>query len=316
MEFEVLGPLRVRSSEGTVDVGGARQRRLLGVLVANANHVVSTDRLIEVVFEGDPPPGATNTIRSYVARLRRSLAGNDDASGDLIVTEAPGYRLHVEDHDIDAQRFAAAIDTARRMLQERDAIDAVAALREGLDLWRGEAYDEFAHEEWAHLEAVRLAELRTVAEEELNEALLACGLTHDVVSEARRLVEEHPLRERIRIQLALALYRAGRQVEALRSLEDYERLLAETGLEPSDEVRALERSVAAHDPALRLEAPSGRALRGYRLGEEIGAGRHGVVYRAVQPGVGREVAIKAIRPELADEPEFIRSFDAEAQLVA
>ena len=316
MEFGVLGPLLVRTPDGAVQVGGARQRRLLSVLIAEANQVVSTDRLIEIVFQGEPPAGATTTIRSYVARLRRALADGESGNGQLIVTESPGYVLRVGVERIDAERFAAAIEAARHQLTEKDAVGAATILREGLALWRGEAYDEFAYEEWARAVALRLEEQRTVAEEELNEALLACGLAHDVVSESRRLIDEHPLRDRLRAQMALALYRSGRQVEALRSLEDYKEVLAEVGLEPSDDLIALGRSIAAHDPALRLVAPAGRPLRGYRLGAVVGEGRHGVVYRAAQPGVGREVAIKTIRRDLADDPEFIRRFDAEAQLVA
>ena len=239
-------------------MGGPRQRRLLAALIAHANQVVSTDRLIDMVFPGEPPAGAATTIRSYVARLRRALAKGERSGDGLVVTEAPGYMLRVELDQIDAERFAAAIEAGRRQLEEQDALAAAATLREALALWRGEAYDEFAYEDWARTEAVRLDELRAVAEEELNDALLTCGLAHDVVSEARRLIEEHPFRERLRAQLVLALYRAGRQVEALRSLEDYKAVLAEVGLEPADGLITLGRGIAAHDPALRLVAPAGR----------------------------------------------------------
>jgi DNA-binding SARP family transcriptional activator len=316
MEFGVLGPLSVTTAHGDVDIGGARQRRLLAALLAHAGQIVPLDRLTDMVFEGDPPRSAATTIRSYVARLRRALAAADEVAGDLVVTEQGGYGLRIDMDHLDAARFEASIEMARSQLAGRDAIAAVTTLREGLELWRGDAYGEFAHEEWAHAEATRLNELKTVAQEELNDSLLACGLASDVVSATRGLVAEHPLRERLRAQHMLALYRSGRQVEALRSLDGYQAALVDVGLEPSSELRALGRSIAAHDPALRLDSPAGQPLRGYRVGAAIGEGAHGVVYRAVQPGVAREVAVKTIRAQLADDPDFIRGFDAEAQLVA
>ena len=316
MEFGVLGPLSVTTTRGEVDIGGARQRRLLAALLAHAGQIVPLDRLTDMVFEGDPPRSATTTMRSYVARLRRALAAADDDAGDLVVTEQRGYGVRIEMDHLDAARFEASIEMARSQLAGRDAIGATATLRDGLELWRGTAYGEFAHEEWAHAEATRLNELKIVAQEELNDSLLACGLASDVVSATRGLVADHPLRERLRAQHMLALYRAGRQVEALRSLDDYQAALIDVGLEPSSELRALGGSIAAHDPALRLDSPAGQPLRGYRVGAAIGEGAHGVVYRAVQPGVGREVAVKTIRAQLADDPDFVRGFDAEAQLVA
>ena len=316
MEFGVLGPLVVRTDDGVVDIGGARQRRLLAVLLANAGRIVPLERLVEMVFDGEPPRSASTTMRSYVARLRRALADADPAAGALVATEQGGYGLLVDFDHIDAARFEASIDTAQGQLARRDPIAAATTLRDGLDLWRGDAYGEFANEEWAHAEAMRLDELRTVAREELNESLLASGLANDVISEARAQIDLHPLRERLRSQHMLALYRAGRQVEALRSLDKFEEALVDVGLEPSAEIRALGSAIAAHDPALRLDTPAGQPLRGYRVGASIGEGEHGVVYRAVQPGVGREVAVKTIRAQLADDPEFVRGFDAEAQLVA
>ena len=316
MQFGVLGPLVVRTEHGAVDIGGARQRRLLAVLLANHGQIVSLDRLVDMVFDGEPPRSASTTMRSYVARLRRAFTEADADAGGLIATEQGGYGLRVDPEHVDAARFEASIETAQAQLANRDPIAATATLRRGLDLWRGEAYGEFAHEDWAHAEAMRLDERRTAAEEELNESLLACGLANDVVTSTRAQIARHPLNERLRSQHMLALYRAGRQVEALRSLDDFEETLIDVGLEPSTEIRALGRSIAAHDPALRLDAPAGQPLRGYRVGASIGEGAHGVVYRAVQPGVGREVAVKTIRAQLADEPEFVRGFDAEAQLVA
>ena len=305
MQFGVLGPIEVTGPSGVVDLGGARQRRLLAALLLHAGEVASTDRVLDIVFDGVPPSGASTTIRSYIARLRKALGDADPAAGDLITTEQGGYRLRIDVDTIDATRFEATIDTARHQLADRDPIGAAAILRQGLAMWRGSAYGEFAFEEWALPAASRLAELKAVANEELNDALLASGLAHDVVSATRSQISEHPLRERPRSQHMLALYRAGRQVEALRSLEEFQTELVEVGLDPSDELLRLGRSIAAHDPALRLDSPAGQPLRGYRVGAALGEGAHGVVYRAVQPGVGREVAVKTIRAQLADDPDFI-----------
>jgi serine/threonine protein kinase/WD40 repeat protein/DNA-binding winged helix-turn-helix (wHTH) protein len=316
MQFGVLGPVQVSTPAGPVEVDGARRRRLLAALILHVGEVVSTDRLLDIVFEGEPPASASTTIRSYIARLRKTLGEAEPGADELISTEQGGYSLRSGIDAIDTALFEASIETARRQIGERDPIGAAATLRLGLATWRGDAYGEFAFEEWARPEASRLEELKTVAHEELNDALLACGLAHDVVSATRGQISEQPLREKLRAQHMLALYRAGRQVEALRSLDEYQRELVEVGLEPSDDLLRLARSIASHDPALRLDTPAGQPLRGYRVGSALGEGAHGVVYRAVQPGVGREVAIKTIRAELADDPEFIRRFDAEAQLVA
>lgn len=172
MQFGVLGPVQVSGPAGIVDVGGARQRRLLAALILHAGDVVSTDRLLDIVFEGVPPSGANTTIRSYVARLRKALGDAEPSAELLISTEQGGYRLRVDIDSIDAARVKASIETARRQLGDRDPIGAAASLRTGLELWRGDAYGEFTFEEWARPEALRLEELRTVAEEELNDALL------------------------------------------------------------------------------------------------------------------------------------------------
>ncbi|MCH8984944.1 MAG: protein kinase, partial [Acidobacteria bacterium] len=316
MKFGVLGSLVVSDEQGPIDVGGPRQRRLLAALVAHADEIVSTDRLIDIVFEGDPPDGASTTIRSYIARLRRSLEHGNAKGVDLIATEPPGYVLRSDSHIVDAAAFEAIAASGKDLLTGRDAMGAVGLLDEALSLWRGAAYEEFLYEDWARPEALRLEEQRVTSEEDLIEAKLDCGLAEEVIPDLRRLIDEHPVRDRLRAQLMLALYRSGRQVEALRVYDYYRTSLIEVGLEPSEDVLALERSIAAHDPALHLRTPAGRALRGYRLGKTLGEGSHGVVYQGIQPSTGRNVALKAIRSELVDDPAFIRRFDAEAQVVS
>ncbi|MDX2382370.1 MAG: BTAD domain-containing putative transcriptional regulator, partial [Acidimicrobiia bacterium] len=312
----VLGPLVVSAGGTPVDIGGARQRRLMAALVLHRGTVVSTDGLAEIVFEGRPTERASTTLRSYVARLRRALSGAGLAGDGIVRTEAPGYRLDVGPGQVDAERFLIAAGNGRDLLRAGDAPGAVSVLRDALALWRGTAYEEFVFEDWAAVEVARMEEERVVAGELLAEAMLACGLADEVVAQLRTLIAEYPLRERPRAHLMLALVRAGRQAEALRAFQDFRRELGEIALDPSGELVALDRGIVAQDPALLLPAPPGRALRGYRIGERLGEGRHGVVYRGVQPGVGRDVAVKTIRPALADDPEFVARFDSEAQLVS
>ncbi len=316
MQAGVLGPLVVSAESGEIELGGPRQRRLMAALLLHRGQVVSTDTLAEVVFEGEPTDRASTTLRSYVARLRKSLSNGDLRGDELVVTESPGYALRWPADGLDTERFAHDVERGRHELRDGDVSSAVTTLRRALEWWRGRAYEEFVYEDWARTEVERLEEERLVAEELLAEAMLACGLADEVVPAMRKMGAEHPLRERPRAHLMLALYRAGRQAEALRAFQDHRRTLADVALEPSGELVALDRSIVAQDPALLLPAPAGRALRGYRLGARLGEGRHGVVYRGVQPGLGRDVAVKTIRSELADDPSFVRRFDAEARVVS
>ncbi len=313
--YRVLGSLVVEDDGREVDLGGPRQRRLLSVLLIDAGRVVSTDRLIDIVWEGDPPAGALRTLRTYVARLRRGLVG--DRSGmDPIETVAPGYRFVVDNDHLDRDLAEKLIADARRH-RGRDPVAAGAALEEAVRLWRGRPFDEFADEEWARAEVAHLEEVRLGAIEDLVDVRLAAGLVSEVIEMLEPLVIEHPLRDRFRSQLMLALYRAGRQAEALRSYQAFREYLGEElGLEPSEALRLLDGQIAVGDSGLFLRTPAGRPLRGYRLGEELGSGQYGVVYRGVQPELDREVAVKVIRPELANEPEFIRRFETEAQMIA
>ena len=311
MEIQVLGAVEVRDNGAEVPVGGPRQRRLLAALVVHAGKVVSVDRLIDVVWAGEEPPHqAANTMRTYVSRLRATLGDG------LIQKRDPGYSLVVDPEMVDATRFERLLAAAHSRLEAGDATEAKVRLDEALALWNGPAYDEFASESWAWADAARLEELRMSAREDRAEALLLRGETAEAVGELERLTVEFPLRERSRHKLMVALYRDGRQADALRSFQAYRTHLAdEVGLEPSGELVELERLIATRDPRLD-ERPTPRALRGYQLGEKLGEGRFGVVYRATQPGVGRDVAVKVIHPDLADDPAFVRRFENEAQLVA
>jgi hypothetical protein len=225
--------------------------------------------------------------------------------------------LEVGDEAFDVARFGAAVAAGRACLARGEAAAAVQLLRDGLALWRGGAYAEFAEEEWARPEAQRLGELRLVAYEVLADAELARGRAADIVAELETLAAEHPLRDAFQAKLMLALYRSGRQVEALRAYQAHRQVLAdELGLEPPPELAELEGRILVHDEALRDVEPGELRLRGYRLGERLGTGRDGTVYAARSPGVDRDLAIRVVPETLADDPALVRSFDADARRVA
>jgi DNA-binding SARP family transcriptional activator/streptogramin lyase len=245
VEFRILGPLELVEDGRPVELAGGRQRTLLALLLLRANEVVSTDRLIDGLWGDRPPATAAKVLQNAVSQLRRSLGDN------LILTRAPGYLLRVEPDAIDARRFEALLEDGRRTLAEGDAAEAAQTLREGLGMWRGPPLDKFAYEPFAAAEAARLDELRMRALEERIEADLALGRHADLVGELERFVAEHPLRERPRGQLMLALYRSGRQAEALRAYEEGRRHLAEElGLEPGAALQQLEKQILTRDPAL------------------------------------------------------------------
>jgi DNA-binding SARP family transcriptional activator/WD40 repeat protein len=315
LEYRALGGLSVLDGGVEQSVGGPRQRRLAAALLIDRNRVVSVDRLGEVVFAGEPTPGAATTLRSYVARLRRvvELPG----SGSRVVTRPPGYMLELGDEAFDVARFEAAVAMGRACLARGDAAEASQVLREGLGLWRGGAYAEFADEDWARPEAQRLGELRLVAYELVADAELACGRAAEVASELEVLAAEHPLREAFQAKLMVALYRSGRQVEALRAYQAHREVLAgELGLEPPPELAELEGRILVHDEALRELEPGELRLRGYRVGDRLGTGRDGTVYAARLPGVDRDIAIRVVPEALANDPGFVRSFDADARRMA
>jgi WD40 repeat protein/DNA-binding SARP family transcriptional activator len=315
IEFHALGGLTISENGDELSVGGARQRRLLAMLLIHRNAVVSVDRLADAVFAGDPTPAAATTLRSYVARIRRVIGSVPP--GPRVVTQPPGYVLQLTGDAFDVARFEGLLADAGARLGRGDAVGAASSAREALQLWCGDAYGEFADEDWARPEAQRLEELRLVALERLVVAELGCGRAAEAIPTIESLVGEHPLREAFRVQLALALYRTGRQADALRVLHDFRRvLLEELGLDPSPAVTELEQRVLTHEESLLLPEPAGHPLRGYRLGERLGTGRDGTVYAGRLPGVERDFAIRVIREQVADDPEFVRSFESSAHLVA
>ena len=253
MEFRILGPLEVRAGERVVAVGGMRRRAVLGLLLLEANRVVSVDRLVDGVWGDDPPASAQASLQNHLVRLRREL-------GDRLVTRPPGYLLRVAPGELD-------LDTFRRLVEEADGAEPAAAadrLREALALWRGPALADLAAEP-AGKAAAHLDELRFSALEERIDADLALGRHVQLVAELEELVAREPYRERLRRQLIVALYRSARQADALEAYADARRALVdELGTEPGRELQELQRAVLRQDPA--LDAPQGAPPASPRLG--------------------------------------------------
>ena len=252
MEFRILGPLEASDGNGPVALGGARQRAVLAILLLHRNEVVSTDRLIDELWGEQPPETAKTALQGYVSRLRKALG---PASGTL-VTQAPGYVLQVAPGRLDRDGFEALLGRAKDERSAGNPAPASQLLDEALALWRGPALAEFRYEPFAQSEIARLEELRLVALEARIDLDLASRPAGDLVGELEALVGAHPFRERFRGQLMLALYRSGRQAEALAVYQDARRaLVEELGIEPGPELQRLEGDILRHEPVLDAPPP-------------------------------------------------------------
>jgi DNA-binding SARP family transcriptional activator/tetratricopeptide (TPR) repeat protein len=247
VEFGILGPLRV-AVHGRDVVLPAKQRVLLAALLLRANRVVPMDTLIETLWDDEPPPSARNTVHGYVKRLRQMPPG---AAGERIVTRSPGYVISVADGELDLDRFTSLRDRARSAAASGDWLGAAGQLREALALWRDEPLADVPSAVLQREEVPGLAELRLLALESRIEADLRLGRHADLVAELHRLASIHPLREQVRGQLMLALYRCGQQAEALAAFRGIDRLLRdELGIAPGPELQKLHRRILAADPGL------------------------------------------------------------------
>jgi DNA-binding SARP family transcriptional activator len=251
MDFRLLGPLEVSEHDRPIAIGGVKQRSVLAVLLLHANELVSTDRLVDQLWGAAPPATAAKSIQVYVSRLRKVL-------GDRLATRAPGYVLRVEPSELDLVRFEQLAGEARRAAPG----SAARKLREALALWRGPALADLAYESFAQVEIARLEEMRLTVLEQRIDADLALGRHADSIGELEALVARYPLRERLRYQLMLALYRSARQAEALDAYRAARSELSEElGLEPSEELKQLEQAILRQDPALDLPDPGPSADR-------------------------------------------------------
>jgi DNA-binding SARP family transcriptional activator len=255
MEFRLLGPLEAVEHDRVLVLGGGRQRALFAVLLLHANEVVSAERLIDGLWGQTPPATAGKIVQVYVSRLRKEL-GNG-----RLVTRSPGYLLRVDRSELDLARFEQLVAEAGRA----DPRSAALKLRQALALWRGSPLADLEYERFAQAEIARLEELRWAALEQRIDADLAAGRHAELVGELEATIAEHPLRERLRCQLMLALYRSGRQAEALDVYRHARRELSEQlGLEPGEELKRLEQAILRQDRALALAEgePRPSAIRG------------------------------------------------------
>ncbi len=251
VEFRILGPLEVRDGAGVTPLPRRRERALLAALLLRPGEVVSTDRLVEAVWGEEPPRTVVGSLQNAVSELRKALGA------DLVVTRAPGYVLVVDPETIDAVRFERAVQRAAGL----PASERAEALAGALALWRGPALADLADEAFARTEAARLDELRLAATEERLDADLELGRGADLVAEIDAHVAANPLRERLRGQLMLALYRSGRQADALEAYQDARRALVDgLGIDPSPALQELERRILRQDPELLATAASQTAV--------------------------------------------------------
>ena len=259
MEFRILGPLEVANDGRVLALGSGRQLALVAVLLLHRNEVVSIDRLVDDLWDGDAPPTASKIVRNNVSLLRKEL-------GDRLETRPPGYALRVEEGELDSEHLERAVDGGQ-----------LDALTDALALWRGTPLSQFAYEPFAQAEVTRLQELRLAAIESRVDAELALGRHAQLIPELEALVQRHPSRERMQGQLMLALYRSGRQADALEAYRRARRSLHdELGIEPGAELRDLERGILNQDASLAaprtpVEDPPRRLQRRWTLLVAAGA---------------------------------------------
>jgi DNA-binding SARP family transcriptional activator/tetratricopeptide (TPR) repeat protein len=264
-EFGILGPLSMTRGSDAVEVRGPRQRALLALLLIHANQIVPADRIADLLWRGEPPRTATNTLQTHIVRLRRALKAGGDEEGGALRTVPNGYLLEVDHNALDSARFETLLAEARRAVSlDRHAVGH-EMLRRALGLWRGSALAEFASEPFALADAARLDELHIDAQQEYAATAIACGRVAEAITTLQPLVDAHPLREQPVGHLMVALYRAGRQADALNACRSLRVALRdELGLDPSHELQRLEQSIL--DQADNLELVSiGASPRAHAL---------------------------------------------------
>jgi DNA-binding SARP family transcriptional activator len=285
MDYRILGPLEAFDGERALSLGGARQRAVLALLLLRRNEAVTRDVIVDQLWGESPPATAAKVLQNCISALRKELPNG----GEALRTVGAAYALAVRPDELDRDRFEQALAKGRAALAAGENEQAAEQLRAALALWRGGPLCDFAYERFAQEEIVRLEELHVEAVEDRVEADLACGRAEELVAELEALVSRHPVRERLRRQLMLALYRSGRQAEALAAYRDARQtLLGELGIEPTRALQELEKAILAQDPALegttRHGAPS-----------SVPAGRH-----AATPLVGRDAELALFEAALDD----------------
>ncbi|HSM45116.1 MAG TPA: BTAD domain-containing putative transcriptional regulator, partial [Acidimicrobiia bacterium] len=297
MQFQLLGQLEVRGEGGTIDLGSPKQRAVLAVLLVHANEIVSTDKIIELVWGEKAPRTAAHSVQIYVSELRKSLGAG--AAEDVIETRPPGYAIKVAPDSIDATRFERLVRDGLTSIRSADVAYGRVQLEEALNCWNGEPLSEFVYDDFAQGYIRSLTELRLDALEALARLELDEGRFDEARETARTAIEVDPLREVPREVMMLALYRTGRQTEALRHYAAYHQLLGDQmGIEPSNEMRELEERILLQDPTLQLKRQvetDGNPYRGLRAFSEDDAD----VY------FGRESLIAEVLERLEEQPGFV-----------
>jgi predicted ATPase/DNA-binding SARP family transcriptional activator len=287
MDFRILGPLEVSANGERLELGGPKQRALLAMLLLNADEVVSSDRLIEALWADKSPGAARHAVEVNVSRLRKKL-GAGRAGDSALVTRAPGYVLHLESGELDLQRFERLLAEARQARADGDPALAAGALHDADSLWRGRPLADLEFESFARVHVERLEDLRLGAIEERIEADMALGRHGELVAELRRLTGQHPWRERLHTQLMLALYRSGRQADALETFRRARAVLVEQlGIEPGAELAELHRAMLVQDRALDTWDKSAP-----------GSGRRGCLPAPPNRTIGRDRELVAVDERL------------------
>jgi YVTN family beta-propeller protein len=308
MEFRLLGRLEVRERGREIPLGGRKQQSLLAVLLLHAGEVVPTERLIDALWGERPPRSAPNSVHIYVSQLRRALGDG------RLVTRGRGYALELEPGQFDIERFECLLARGRELRGAGDARAAAEILRGALGLWRGPPLADFAYEPFAQGEIARLEALHLAALEERIESDLRLGRHAELVPELEALVREEPLDERLRAQLMLALYRSGRQADALEAYHEARRTLVEQlGLEPGPNLRELERAILRHDPALAPPNPPAAARLARRRGGFYVALGGALLLAVVAAG---SALLRGNESVVAVQPEALAFVDAKSDDVA
>ena len=288
LEFRILGPVEVTDDGAPLQLGGQKQRALLALLLLNPNRVVSTDRIMDALWGEQVPRTAATSLQNFVSQLRKLLGS------DVLVTKPPGYQLRVAADQLDLEKFVHLVEESRG----EPAAERTTTLRRALALWRGPPLADLGFEAFAQSEIARLEELRLAALEDRVEAELESGRHSDLIGELEAFADENPLRERLRSQLMLALYRSGRQAEALQIYHDTRRVLVdELGIEPSPTLQQLHGAILRQDPGLE-DGPPVAPVAEDRIKDVVGtmlAGR-------LVPVLGADVA--ELTAQLAERFEY------------
>jgi DNA-binding SARP family transcriptional activator len=275
--FKILGPLEVTGDHGPIALGAPKQRALVALLLLHADETLSTDRIVDELWSGKPPKTATTSLWNLVTQLRKVLPA------EALVTKPGGYALQIGDHELDYRGFEQLVQEARRVDGKRKS----ELLQRALDLWRGPALSDLAFESFASSEIGRLNELRLLTIEERVDVELEGGAGGELVPELERLVRENPLRERLRGQLMLALYRSGRQADALQEYLTARRVLVdELGIEPGPSLQRLYRSILRQESSLERSPPPSVAED--HLADVVGAALAGRLVLVLGAGADRE----------------------------